>query len=661
MTLRKQIFISITLILVILLTGSLLVILKNEQIRLRDQLALHAQETATSLAFSISNAASNDQRALIESMISVIFDSGYYQNITYINTKGQVVIDHDRPVKVEGIPEWFMQWKLIPPAKGSAVVMSGWRQLGEIVVVINPGLAAREFWFVIREQSLLFIGIAFLACALAAIALRILLKPLYAVEKQAELVCEKQFVEQEILPGTRELRQVVIAMNRMARKLKEIFSEQLELIESLRVQSYIDPVTKLSNRSHFNALLQTVIDRQEKCDGIMILMQIGKFTEFNLHRGREAGDMCLQTLAHKLQEIFSECPDAIIGRRGGVDFAVYLPGFSLERTKTLATTYLAWASDLDLLMMDDSALPLHMGISFTKHIKSTNPLFNEADLALTQAQKLGDNCWQVYHDENTVEVARQANQWFKILQKTIEQRSIVLHYQPMFDNNKNVISHEVLCRINDGSVLVNAGIFFPMIDRFGMSVEFDKLIIEKTVELIYSQINTEKSSPPVSPSFDTVLTVNISTKTLASKDFEEWIEQFLYKNKSIAKYLVMETAGHLTALDENTVRNIISIVKKYGAGFSFDHFGVHSLAFTYLQSMPLKYLKIDRTFIKQINENQDNQFYVKVLLQTAHSRDILVYAEGVETEEEWQCVVSLGFDGGQGYYLGKPSDKLMDK
>lgn len=96
------------------------------------------------------------------------------------------------------------------------------------------------------------------------------------------------------------------------------------------------------------------------------------------------------------------------------------------------------------------------------------------------------------------------------------------------------------------------------------------------------------------------------------------------------------------------------MLQECGAGLSLDHFGASASAFHYLQSMPLHSLKVDRCFVQGIADNFDNQFFVKSLLQIAHSCDLQLFAEGVESESEWQTLLQVGIDGGQGYFLAKP-------
>lgn len=610
--------------------------LKNAQNHLKDQLSLHAEETATSLAFSLSNAAREGKSALMESMVDVIFDSGYYLSIRFTNTQGEVVVERSRSIEVEDVPAWFVKRFDIPSAQGMAMVVSGWSQLGTLEVVTNPGLAYRDLWQVFREQSVLFLVIALCAYVLADLALRYLLQPLRQVERQATAICEQQFVVQETLPRTRELRQVVMAINRMVRKLQQIFAEQVALIESLRLQSYTDPVTRISNRRDFDARLQAVIDRGEKRNGVMILLQIQQFADFNQQHGRSAGDECLQSLAKKLETTFVECTDAILGRRGGADFAVYLPGFPVERSKLLVGQFLLEVANSQLL----KEASLNIGIAYTTNLTPEHGLLSKADLALRQAQSRGPNEWQLHREENMIEVARQAHQWFTLLQRVLQLQQVTLYGQAVFNRQREKVATEILCRVEDGSQLMNAGVFFPMVERFGLSTEFDRLIFSKVAE---KSLENEM-----------LVSINLSPQTIGAPGFLLWMETFLQTHRGLAKRLVLEMPAHTVTSAEALLRQLAAMVKPYGTTLALDHFGAHSAVFSYLHSLPLRYLKVDRSFIKDIHQNTDNQFFVKSLAQIAHSCDVLLFAEGVELEAEWSTLLELGLDGAQGYYLARP-------
>ena len=591
----------------------------------------------------------------MESMVDATFDSGFYSRVSVKDTKGRVLLSREREVKIEGVPKWFIDHLPMLTPTGSAVVVSGWRQLGSVEVEISPGLAIREYWYVIREQTLLFVVIAVIACLSAGYALKLLLKPLEEVERQAESVTQRKFIIQEYIPRTRELRQVVLAMNKMAHKLAEVFREQMELIENLRLQTYIDPVTFLSNRSHFDSLLNSIIDRQKQYQGVMLLIQIGGFASFNRKYGRETGDRYLYDFAQKLKGLFNECHGAIIGRRGGIDFAVYLPGFSVDRTKILATELVRWSGDCQSCEVGKYDLPVHIGIAHTEHIKKDHSLFHEADLALSQAQARVDSSWEIYKDNSNFEIARMANQWYQLLNRAVTEDNFTFYYQPVYSNSRKVIASEVLCRLQENGELIAAGQFFPMILRFGLNTKFDTLVLNKILKMADKATGKVKNS-----NWDDGLKIiiNLSPQSLLDDDFVGWLGAFLRVNPLFAKNLVLETSESIMSLKPGIVEVVCGIARESGAGFALDHFGMHSVAISYLESIPFEYVKIDRAFIKDIHLSKNNQFYVRSLVQIAHSRDVKIYAEGIEKAEEWATILNLGFDGGQGYFLKAPSANL---
>ncbi len=642
MTLRRQLFLSLTLLFITLLAASMAMSLFNARRHLNDQMAVHAQDTATSLGFSMSNAGEG-QTALMESMIDVIFDRGYYRTITYRNTKGEVVIERVQDVKIEDVPPWFVRWIPLSEPTGTADVMSGWNQMGSVQVTTNPGFAYRDLWATFCEQLLLFSVVSALSYLLAGLALNLLLRPLQRVEEQAAAICERHFIEQSELPKTRELRQVVEAINRMSRKLKSIFQEQLALTESLRAQSHLDPVTSLSNRREFNARLQAVTDSETGNGGCLIILQLNDFGQYNLKHGHETGDECLRAVAAQLQALTSEFPDAIISRRAGADFALYIPRLNQERSKLLGAQIVSRLAELDILFDHQ----VHIGMACCETLRPDHRLLSEADLSLRQAQSRGQSGWQLYQEGDIIQVAREARQWYATLNRVLLDHSISFHYQPMFHrDDKQALAAEIFCRITMQDKLVHAGIFLPMAERFNLAEAFDRLIID---EIRLRSESTQNTLP---------LCINLSPQSVSSAEFIQWLTSYLGEHKAFAGRLIVETSEHLVRTGNEQVRALCNMLHRHGAKLSLDHFGIHSAAFGYLHSLPLDYLKIDRSFIRDVHLNTDNQFYVQALVQIAHSCDITIFAEGVENVQEWECLRNLGVDGGQGYFLGRPDATL---
>tara|TARA_B110000116_G_scaffold198318_1_gene173098 strand:+ start:45 stop:677 length:633 start_codon:yes stop_codon:yes gene_type:complete len=206
---------------------------------------------------------------------------------------------------------------------------------------------------------------------------------------------------------------------------------------------------------------------------------------------------------------------------------------------------------------------------------------------------------------------------------------------------------EVLCRISDNGLLINAAEFWPMVERFDLSVKVDRLMLE----LLQHKLASQPQSRPT-------LCVNLSPRSIINSDFCLWLDNFLLLDPEFAAQLIFELPEKAVSINEEAVRSLALLLRERGAALSIDHFGLAGKAFNYLQSLPLSHMKVDRSFIQHIDTDADNQFFVRSLVQIAHSCDVKILADGVETEAQWQQLQALGLDGGQGYFLARPDQAL---
>lgn len=650
MSLLRQLIFAISFLFACLLAGNLIVSVYNTRAYLVEQLQVQADDTATSLGLTISQAAKDKDLPLLDSMVDVIFDRGYYRRIVYRSLSGESVVERHLPINVEGVPSWFIELIKLPQPEGKAEVVSGWFRLGELEVAAHPGYAYRDLWRVFNEQLWLFLVMAALCYALAAIGVRYLLRPLRKLEQQAEAICRREFPVQEELPRTPELRRMVVAMNRMVQKIKDMFQEQVELTESLYQQSYLDPVTGLSNRRDFDARLEALIKSEAGGGpGAILLLQVTGMQVFNDEFGREAGDQCLQTIAQVLREQTRGCEGAILSRRAGADFCAYVPSLAEDELEPLAEQLFSRSKEIGWLTQS-SCTQLNLGVAYCPVMQRDTPLLSQADLALRQAQQRGTHGWQRYTEAagQQRQGSYSAGEWRAILRQVVTERRVCLHYQPVYAADGQRILHaEVLCRVEDDGKLINAGVFWPMVERFNLGVELDQLMIEILAKTVKS---AGSDSLP--------LCLNLSPRSVQLPAFVYWLEGFLQQRPLLAARLMFELPEHILETAETATRQFAGRLQACGASLSLDHFGLGTRAFNYLQSLPFACLKVDRSFVQHLDANPDNQFFIRSLVQIAHSCDVKILAEGVETAAEWQQIQALGLDGAQGYYLGSPSAAL---
>ena len=183
-------------------------------------------------------------------MVNAVFDRGYYESIRVTDTNNKTVLERKLKVTIENVPQWFISLVPLKTPEATANTMSGWRRTGTVQVKSHPGYAYHTLWEDAVRMTLWFVACGILVLTGGAVGLRILLKPLYRVEQQADALCRKEYELQEQLPWTKELRSVVEAMNRMTLKVKGDVRGTGLHTESLREWAYHDVLTGLGNRRY---------------------------------------------------------------------------------------------------------------------------------------------------------------------------------------------------------------------------------------------------------------------------------------------------------------------------------------------------------------------------------------------------------------------------
>jgi len=649
--LYRQLILFITALLVVLFVSSFVISVRNVQSFLQEQLLSHAQDTATSLGLSMTTAAAENDVATLNSMADVIFDRGYYHHIVFADLEQRPIIERHMSLALEGVPSWFVRIIPLETPPASSEIMSGWRRVGVLTVVSHPGFAYRELWRVAQDNFVLFGSVSLVAYLLIGFGLHLLLRPLDAVEKQADAICQRNFVQQPFLPKTRELRRVVEAMNRMAGKLKIMFTEQVELTEQMRAQSHRDPVTGLSNRRDFDDRMAAYLASEEVSkEGALMIVQLSGIGRFNQEHGREAGDDLMRQVGEKIKQALQLIPNVLLARRTGADFTAFLPAVNEAKARKVLEQCFQDVIGMQVFAQEARSNMVHLGMSYTTQRREVAELLADADMALRRAQGKGPNGleYSVLSTEDDADEIKSAGDWLNLFKGILADKQLTLHYQPAFScPDKQVMHYEVLARVKAGYKLIPAGVFLPMAERYDLLADFDRLIVETTCQFTKQQLIT-------GPRF----CVNLSARSVQNAEFVGWLEQYLQSEVEFAGRLILEVQEYCVQLAEAKLRDLIERLEPLGVKFSIDHFGVGASAFSYLQSLRVHYLKVSNSFVRNIAENSDNKFFIKSVLQIARGQDIKLFAEGVETEAEWNALSDLGIDGALGYYLCKPQQNL---
>ena len=649
MTLYRQLVLIIILLFTACFLASVTISISNLRNFLGEQLASHAQDTATSLGLSLSPPMQRNDEPLMNSMVDAIFDRGYYKTISVITVDGNTLIERSNPVTGKDVPAWFVDNIDLRLPIAEAMVMSGWKQAATVVVASHPGFAYRELWKNTVDTFCLFSLTTITALLLGIVAIRLLLKPLQRVEEQAEAICEHAYVIQEKLPRTRELRRVVKAMNRLTRKVNEIFTEQTTLTERLREQAYKDPVTDLGNRRYFDRQLQALIEsREESAGGAVILVEIYHLEHINTASGYQAGDCVLHRTAELIQTRLADFRNCFASRISGAGFAIVANDFNNSEADALANLL---SNDLlhlhteNLVEFKDIA---NIGVAMWQSGDNLSDVLAKVDIALRSAQTIGGNAWYRYEPPTTGKpTIRGAAQWHDFLKQIIESTSATLFAQPVLKFTSmgiEVVHKEIFLRLPDeDGELVMAGVFMPMAERTGLATALDKLTISKLLEYLSAN-----------PEGHYLYALNLTSTSLHDPKFVEWLCNRIQADLDTGRRIVFELPEFGVLGNIENTRTIVDRLSALGCGCGIDHFGRGFNSLGYLHSIKVQYLKIDGGYTRDINHDADNQFFIRALADAAHSIDICVFAAAVETEDESDAVRSLHVDGIQGYLVGKP-------
>jgi diguanylate cyclase (GGDEF)-like protein len=438
-------------------------------------------------------------------------------------------------------------------------------------------------------------------------------------------------------------------MNRLARKIDEIFTEQSSTTERLREQAYKDPVTGLGNRRYFDLQLQASLEsREESSGGAVLLLELSHLEDINTASGYQAGDVLLHRTAELVQTRLADFSKYFASRISGAGFGIVVEGINSREADALANTL-----GRDLLQLHTENLLknsniANIGSTMWKSGDSMSSILAGADNALRTAQVIGGNAWHRY--EQTRDAPRSipgAAQWHSGLKQAISTASAALCAQPVLEfsvSGDKLLHKEIFLRLPDeNGGFMTAGVFMPMAERTGLATELDRLAIGKLLD--YLSANPADSSR---------YAVNLTATSLHDTALVDWLCRQIQENPERAQQIAFEFPEFGVLRNISNTRTVVDRLSALGCNCGIDHFGRGFNSFGYLRSLKVRYLKIDGGYTRNINREIDNQFFLNALADTAHSVDIRVFTESVESEEELHAIRLLNVDGAQGYLLGKP-------
>ena len=640
MTLSRKLIILFSLLIFAVFVGTLAITVNNERAYLSEQLGSHAQDAATALSMTLGPAIQNGDRATVMSFVSAMADGGYYQHIRILNQQGQVLTDQHPPLVVKDVPSWFLDLVPLHGPERRALVTSGWRQAGTVLVRSHPGYAYRELWRMFLNMSAWFFFAWIATVLLVTGFVRHVLRPLKDVERQALAIADGQFPPAQRLPNTRELNQVVYVMNKMSERVEKMIVDKTELIKRMEWEQNNDATTGFGTRKYFESQLRHMLEKGDLYAGALFLVRLNNFGGFNDRFGFLEGNARLKTTALMLQSIFGNTKNALLARFGGAELAVFVPQLAETETNPFGE---AIGAGFEVMADEEWPEVGHVGIALSSD-GDISTVFSKADMALRVAQAKGPNAWHQFAPEALrSQDVHSMNEWRKLLGGADLNKHIALNVQPVVSSHGEVeLHHEILARLisSDGS-LIPASVFMPMAKRLELAEYVDQVVISKVLSFLE---RTPKN---------TVYSVNLSLATICSSWLQEWLLEKLADREELASQLIFELPSPASKVSEVLMAHLVEGLRHTGCSFLLDQCLVGARFPDCLSTIPVAMIKLDGCYTEHMEE-PETQRLLEAIKDIAHATDIAVIATHIENRQQQSAAVQLGFDGLQGKLTGLP-------
>jgi len=436
----------------------------------------------------------------------------------------------------------------------------------------------------------------------------------------------------------------------------EDITEEVNAKEEMIRQAYYDILTNIPNRTLFMDRLDRTLAASvhNSTKGAVIYIDVDNFKSFNDTLGHQNGDILLKKIAKRLNEAKRE--DDTIARLSGDDFVILIKDLPKQTEKAIKLMKLISNSYKNQFLQSFSVgnteyhINVSMGISFFPHEnESAYDVLKRAETTMYHAKKLGRNRIE-FHTQTMDEEISGILDIENRLRAAIKNNEFELFFQPQVDIlTDSIISAEVLIRWQhpDGSYIM-PGKFISIAEASGLILPISEWILDASIKQMIQWKNRKK------PLEIQRIAINISAIHFAQTNFVSQIRSMIKKYSVDPTYLELElTEGVALYNIEETIQKMEEL-KNMGITFALDDFGTGYSSLAYLKRLPLDYVKIDQSFVREMMNDPDDKVITDTIVSVAKNFKLKVIAEGVEDTEQFAYLRSIGCDIYQGYLQSKP-------
>jgi diguanylate cyclase len=459
-----------------------------------------------------------------------------------------------------------------------------------------------------------------------------------------------------------ELLETVSArLAKQASVTQPLVDEIKRVAENLSRVAYIDPLTDLPNRIFLrHKLLEAVTQAQRRQSQVGVLcLNLDRFSTVNTSLGNFAGDSLLQAVAGRLLALADD--SMTVARLGGDEFSLVVPETDRQRLATLAQKLVATLaqpysledqppvqSPVQSPGQSEVFLPVTIGVSlYSETSTQVDQLLTQADSARRLCRKQGGNSY-LFYEGAMLTVDQDLRSLQVDLNIALERSEFLLHYQPQINAiTGRMVGMEALLRWQHPTRgLVSPATFIPLAEETGMIVPIGAWVLRTAC--------TEVKALQASSLTPLRVSVNLSARQFRQPDLLEQVVQILAETQFDPHQLVLELTETSVMEDIEGAIHTLQAFKKMGIEISIDDFGTGYSSLSYLRRLPIDVLKVDRSFVSQVTDNEHDAAIATAIIAMAKSLKLKVIAEGVETEAQLSFLRQHGCHLIQGFIYSRP-------
>ncbi len=437
-------------------------------------------------------------------------------------------------------------------------------------------------------------------------------------------------------------------------------TEQKDAELNMRHLAYHDQLTQLYNRTVFMDRLSHHLElmnrRQSDSKSCVMILDLDKFKSINDSLGHLTGDKLLKTIAVRLRKVARSCDT--MSRFGGDEFVLLIEDMdSRFNTDMIAQRILDCLEEP--FAIDDRTIDIHTSIGIVELdscYESPDQVLRDADIALYRAKEIGHGCWVIY-DDTLDAAAKRLRKLHPELKNALRDNQLQMYYQPICAAlDRRVLGFEALARWQrSNGEWVSPAEFIPLAEDSGLILDIGLWALESaSIELAkFNNMNDDK---------DIYISINIDAQSLTDQRFYDAVVSAFDTFQLKRGQLKIELTERGLIQDTESILPRMNSLIELGCEFMIDDFGTGYSSLSYLHRLPIHSLKIDRSFVMHLDDDENSTPLVKTIITLAQSLNMAVVAEGVETEEQCRRLSQLGSQQLQGYYFAKPmpADAAME-